>query len=68
MPHMTDLRTLLATARTQLAGDEAALEAELLLAVALGHPRSWLYAHADAVPEGGRDRALCGADRAPRRR
>ncbi|WP_297904403.1 peptide chain release factor N(5)-glutamine methyltransferase [Metallibacterium sp.] len=51
MPHMTDLRTLLTTARVQLASDEAALEAELLLAVALGHPRSWLYAHADAVPE-----------------
>ncbi len=50
MPQMTDLRTLLATARVQLASDEAALEAELLLAVALGQPRSWLYAHADAVP------------------
>lgn len=50
MPQMTDLRTLLATARAQLASDEAALEAELLLAAALGRPRSWLYAHADAVP------------------
>ncbi|EQD35746.1 Modification methylase HemK [mine drainage metagenome] len=48
---MTDFRILLATARVQLASDEAALEAELLLAAALGQPRSWLYAHADAVPE-----------------
>lgn len=47
---MADLRGLLATARLQLPGNEAGLEAELLLAAALGRPRSWLYAHADAVP------------------
>lgn len=48
---MDNLRSLLAGARMQLHGDEAALEAELLLAAAMERPRAWLYAHAEAVPE-----------------
>jgi release factor glutamine methyltransferase len=41
------LRALLAEAARTLAGAQARLEAELLLAHALEQPRSWLYAHAD---------------------
>jgi len=42
---MTTLSEALREARAQLPGDEAATEAELLLAQALAKPRSWLYAH-----------------------
>ena len=48
---MNDLRSLLAAARPRLQGPDAALEAEWLLAAALERPRSWLYAHAEAVPD-----------------
>lgn len=41
------VRGLLAAAGTQLDGDEAAREVELLLAHALGRGRAWLYAHGD---------------------
>jgi release factor glutamine methyltransferase len=47
---MEDLRGLLRAARSRLPGEEAALEAELLLAAILERPRSWLYAHAEVVP------------------
>ena len=43
------MAALLVKAADWLAGDEARLEAELLLAHVLGKPRSWLYAHADQV-------------------
>ncbi|MCE5232866.1 MAG: peptide chain release factor N(5)-glutamine methyltransferase [Mizugakiibacter sp.] len=47
---MAEVRALLADAALRLLGDAARLEAELLLAHALGRPRAWLYAHAgDAV-------------------
>ncbi|HEX7113462.1 MAG TPA: peptide chain release factor N(5)-glutamine methyltransferase [Mizugakiibacter sp.] len=49
---MAEVRTLLAEAAQRLAGGAARLEAELLLAHALGKPRAWLYAHAgDAADE-----------------
>lgn len=49
---MAEVRTLLAEAAQRLSGGAARLEAELLLAHALGKPRVWLYAHAgDAVDE-----------------
>lgn len=47
-----DLQALLRAAREQLAGhsDSAGLDAELLLAAALGKPRSFLYAWPDHLP------------------
>ncbi|ROR34800.1 peptide chain release factor N(5)-glutamine methyltransferase [Inmirania thermothiophila] len=53
-----DVAALLAWARARLRGRrEARLEAEVLLAHALGRPRSWLWAHPEAVPgEGARTR------------
>lgn len=41
------VRDSLAAAAQALAGDEARLEAEVLLLHVLGRPRAWLYAHAD---------------------
>ena len=41
------VRGLIEAAGTQLGGDEAAREVELLLGHALGRDRAWLYAHAD---------------------
>ncbi len=41
------VRETLAAAAQALAGDEARLEAEVLLLHVLGQPRAWLYAHAD---------------------
>lgn len=41
------VRDGLAAAAQALAGDEARLEAEVLLLHVLGRPRAWLYAHAD---------------------
>ncbi len=41
------VRDGLAAAAQALAGDEARLEAEVLLLHVLGQPRAWLYAHAD---------------------
>jgi release factor glutamine methyltransferase len=38
-------------AAARLPGPDARWEAEVLLAHALGRERSWLYAHADAVPD-----------------
>jgi release factor glutamine methyltransferase len=43
---MTTLANAIRDAALQLPGDEARLEAELLLAHALDRPRSWFYAHA----------------------
>ncbi len=54
----SDVAALLAKATGSLAGDEARLEAELLLAHVLGKPRSWLYAHADRVVEVNQARAF----------
>lgn len=51
-------------ARAQLPGEEAELEADLLLAHALGRSRAWLFAHADdgvAAPEAAALRALVAA-------
>jgi len=42
---MGELRSLLRAARSVLATDSAALEAEVLLGEVLQRPRSWLYAH-----------------------
>jgi release factor glutamine methyltransferase len=44
---MTSVRALLARARDTLPGDDAAREAEILVAHALQRDRAWLYAHAD---------------------
>lgn len=41
------VRDHLAAAAQRLAGEEARLEAEVLLLHVLGKPRAWLYAHAD---------------------
>jgi release factor glutamine methyltransferase len=43
---MATVAETLRAARARLAGDEAQIEAELLLAHALQRPRSWLFAHA----------------------
>lgn len=53
----------LAWASARLAGEESRAEAEILLAAAMGRARSWLYAHADAMPDddqASRYRALVG--------
>jgi release factor glutamine methyltransferase len=44
---MSRVRDCLAAAALCLGGDEARLEAEVLLLHVLGKPRAWLYAHAD---------------------
>ena len=44
---MKSARDLLSDAAIRLGGGDARLEAELLLALALGQSRAWLYAHAD---------------------
>ena len=46
---MTTLAHAIRDAAARLPGDEARLEAELLLAHALQRPRSWFYAHAGDV-------------------
>ncbi|MBP6597005.1 MAG: peptide chain release factor N(5)-glutamine methyltransferase, partial [Arenimonas sp.] len=49
---VTTLANAIRDAASRLPGDEARLEAELLLAHALDKPRSWFYAHAgDILPE-----------------
>jgi len=45
------LRRRLAAAAQRLPGDSPRLDAELLLAHALGKPRAWLYAHAEDAPD-----------------
>lgn len=50
---MTTVANALREGAARLPGDEARLEAELLLAHALDRPRSWFYAHAGDVLEGG---------------
>jgi release factor glutamine methyltransferase len=45
------LRGVLAVAAAKIGGDEAAREAELLLAHALGRNRAWLIAHAGEPPD-----------------
>ena len=52
MSESVDLQAMLRAAREQLAGrsDSAGLDAELLLAAALGKPRSFLYAWPDHQP------------------
>ena len=44
---MSCVRDCLVAAALRLGGDEARLEAEVLLLHVLGKPRAWLYAHAD---------------------
>lgn len=44
---MTKVRDLLAAAAQRLGGEEARLEAEVLLLQVLQRPRAWLYAHAE---------------------
>lgn len=44
---MSRVRDCLVAAALRLGGDEARLEAEVLLLHVLGKPRAWLYAHAD---------------------
>lgn len=46
---MTTLANAIREAASRLPGDEARLEAELLLAHALQRPRSWFYAHSGDV-------------------
>lgn len=48
---MTTLANAIRDAASRLPGDEARLEAELLLAHALDRPRSWFYAHAGDLLE-----------------
>lgn len=48
---MTTLANAIRDAASRLVGDEARLEAELLLAHALERPRSWFYAHAGDLLE-----------------
>ncbi|WP_290778193.1 peptide chain release factor N(5)-glutamine methyltransferase, partial [Arenimonas sp.] len=48
---MTTLANAIREATSRLAGDEARLDAELLLAHALERPRSWFYAHAGDLLE-----------------
>ena len=50
---MTTLANAIRDAATRLPGDEARLEAELLLAHALQRPRSWFYAHSGDVLDPG---------------
>ncbi len=48
---MTTLANAIRDAASRLSGDEARLEAELLLAHVLHRPRSWFYAHAGDLLE-----------------
>ncbi len=48
---VTTLANAIREAASRLPGDEARLEAELLLAHALDRPRSWFYAHAGDILE-----------------
>jgi release factor glutamine methyltransferase len=48
---VTTLASAIRDAASRLPGDEARLEAELLLAHALDRPRSWFYAHAGDLLE-----------------
>ena len=48
---MTTLAQAIRDAASRLAGDEARLEAELLLAHALDRPRSWFYTHGGELLE-----------------
>ena len=53
---MTTLANAIREAAARLPGDEARLEAELLLAHALERPRSWFYAHSGDVLDGSQAR------------
>ena len=55
---MTTLANAIREAAARLPGDEARLEAELLLAHALERPRSWFYAHSGDVLDGSQARAF----------
>jgi len=61
---VTDVRALLAQMRAALPADEAAREAEILVAHALGRDRAWLFAHSDdAVAAAQVDAAMSLANR-----
>ncbi|MFY2765471.1 peptide chain release factor N(5)-glutamine methyltransferase [Arenimonas sp. MALMAid1274] len=55
---VTTLAQALRDASSRLSGDEARLEAELLLSHALDKPRSWFYAHAGDVLDESEQRAF----------
>ena len=55
---MTTVANAIREASVRLHGNEARLEAELLLAHALQRPRSWFYAHAGDVLDPGETRAF----------
>lgn len=55
---MTTLANAIRDAASRLPGEEARLEAELLLAHALQRPRSWFYAHAGDVLDPGEAQAF----------
>lgn len=55
---MTTLANAIREAAARLPGDEARLEAELLLAHALQRPRSWFYAHSGDVLDSEQARAF----------
>lgn len=55
---MTTLANAIREAASRLPGDEARLEAELLLAHALQRPRSWFYAHSGDVLDAEEARAF----------
>ena len=61
---MTTVANALREGAARLPGDEARVEAELLLAHALDRPRSWFYAHGGDVlgePELRASTRCCGA-------
>jgi release factor glutamine methyltransferase len=61
---MTSVRALLARARHSVQGDDAAREAEILVAHALERDRAWLFAHSDEhVADGDIAAALALAQR-----
>lgn len=51
MTARTDIAALRRSARAALTGDEAAFEADLLIAHALNRSTSWLFAHGDEIPD-----------------
>lgn len=55
---MTTVANAIREAAQRLPGEEARMEAELLLAHALGQPRSWFYAHSGDVMDGAAARAF----------
>lgn len=55
---MTTVANAIREAAQRLPGEEARMEAELLLAHALGQPRSWFYAHSGDVMDGEAVRAF----------